>query len=71
MSATQNKIVLRHLRTVGPLTARFASRIYNIDRLGARIYDLAQAGWDIPRRTIKLPSGKRVTEYLKARKPKS
>ena len=71
MSATQNKIVLRHLRTVGPLTARFASRIYDIDRLGARIYDLTKSGWDIPRRTIKLPSGKRVTEYLKASKAKS
>ena len=70
MTATQNKTVLTHLSKIGPLTHRQASKLYGIDRLSARIYDLQAAGWEIPRRIIRLKSGKRVAEYMGVRRAK-
>lgn len=69
-AASQNKKVLQHLKRIGAITHRQASKLYGIDRLSARIYDLKQAGWEIPRRMILLKSGKRVAEYMGVRRAK-
>ena len=44
---TQSERVLRHLEERGGLTQREASDAYGIERLGARIYELRQAGYPI------------------------
>lgn len=62
MYATQNNIVLNHLRTRGKLTQRQAMKEYGIMRLGARIYDLREHGYNIVKdmETSKNRYGKRV-----------
>lgn len=47
MSATQNALVLRHLRKEGPLTPLVALRKYGVMRLGARVWDLKRDGHKI------------------------
>lgn len=44
---TQSERVLRHLEERGGLTQREASDAYGIERLGARILELRQAGYPI------------------------
>lgn len=44
---TQSERVLRHLEERGGLTQKEASDAYGIERLGARIYELRQAGYPI------------------------
>ncbi len=39
--------VLHHMQNVGPITSRTARDLYGIERLGARIWDLRQAGIEI------------------------
>lgn len=51
MSETQNSIVLAHLKK-GALTPLAALREYGIFRLGARIWDLRQAGHEIDREMV-------------------
>ena len=47
MYTSQNDQVLNHLRSRGKLTQRQAMREYGIMRLGARIYDLRERGYNI------------------------
>lgn len=47
MYTTQTNQVLRHLRTRGALTQREAMNLYGIMRLGARVYDLRERGYNI------------------------
>lgn len=44
---TQTELVLRHLKKHGSLSSLEAMKEYGIMRLGARIWDLRDAGWDI------------------------
>lgn len=48
----QNQIVLNHLQTKGNLTQLLAVKLYNIYRLGARVYDLKRDGHPIKTRLI-------------------
>lgn len=57
---TDCETILHHLTYRGTLTPAEAYRQYGILRLGARIYDLRQAGYDIGKDMIykKLPDGR-------------
>lgn len=44
---TQNQRILNHLETYGSITAREATRTYEIYRLAARIADLKRMGYNI------------------------
>ena len=44
---TQNDKILNHLKEYGSITPRSAYDRYGIMRLGARIYDLRQEGFQI------------------------
>lgn len=62
-SQTQSQMILAALRNGDRLTHLIAERWFRCLRLGARIYDLKQQGFDIKRRMVTVPSGKRVAEY--------
>lgn len=47
---TQNQMILNHLKAYGSITPRDALELYGCMRLGARIYDLKRAGYDIESR---------------------
>ncbi|ACR15012.1 hypothetical protein BcepIL02_gp19 [Burkholderia phage BcepIL02] len=44
---SQNRIVLDHLKKVGPITPLEALRLHGIMRLGARVYELRDSGHNI------------------------
>lgn len=47
----QNSIILNHLEEYGSLTAREAYEKYGIMRLGARVHDLKEFGYQIGKTT--------------------
>lgn len=47
---TQNERILRHLQDFGSITQREAYNEYGCQRLGARIWELKRAGYQIDRR---------------------
>lgn len=47
MAMKQNDLVLRHLKDFGEITPITALADYGIMRLGARIWELKQKGYDI------------------------
>jgi hypothetical protein len=59
---TQNQQVLSHLKRK-PITQLDAWKEYKIFRLGARIKNLEDMGYTIPRKTIR-KDGKNWTMYL-------
>lgn len=44
---SQNSKILKHLRTIGPITPLEALNLYGCFRLGARICDLRELGHEI------------------------
>lgn len=60
---TQNKQILHHLRTKGPITAIEALMNYNCFRLAARIHDLKEAGHVIHSDNTQVESGKYIARY--------
>ena len=46
---SQNLMVLHHMETEGSITPKEAMDEYGIMRMGARIYDLKQAGYKVNR----------------------
>ena len=44
---TQSELILQHLREYGSITPMDSIHLYGCMRLGARIYDLKQEGYDI------------------------
>lgn len=65
----QTTQVLQHLKS-SPITRMLAFQRYGICELSSRIGEIEAQGYTVPRRTVKLPSGKRVTEYLGVRRRK-
>jgi len=61
--ASQNDLILEHLRTRGPITALEAGHTYECLRLGARIWELKRRGVLIDSEMVSVSSGKRVKEY--------
>ena len=53
---TQNERVLDYLRNVGPLTQEQAKDLFGVARLGARVYDLKQRGFEIASEPVKVPT---------------
>ncbi len=49
---TQNQIILNHLQSGNPITARDAVMLYGIYRLSARIFDLRRKGHNITTKNI-------------------
>lgn len=43
----QEALILKHLREHGPITQQEAAMKYGVWRLGARIFNLRRAGWNI------------------------
>ena len=48
----QNEVVLAHLRAGRPLTQAVAARLMGIWRLGARIWELREAGWPVETKMV-------------------
>jgi hypothetical protein len=62
----QCQLVLRHLEQEGPLTDAKARNLYGIARLGARVWDLRRAGYEVQSRLIAVRTRHataRVAEY--------
>lgn len=67
---TQTQEILKYLQDHGSITPLEALREIGCFRLAARIYDLEQKGYNIPRETITVHGKKtgkavKITKYLK------
>ena len=60
--ASQNGMVLKHLKTNPDITPIQALNLYGIFRLGARIYDLRAKGYPIEREFVH-NNGKKFASY--------
>lgn len=60
---SQTQIILRHMQVVGAITPLEALKHYGCFRLGARIYNLKEKGYQIASELIKTETGKRVARY--------
>lgn len=61
---TQNTLVLNHLRSGKSITPLEALKSYGIFRLGARIWELKQSGYDIKSKIVKNKQGKHFSSYF-------
>lgn len=65
---SQNDTILTHLQAFGRITSLEAIKKYGITRLSARIYDLREAGHNIPDpRMVKVPTRNGETEVAEYR----
>ncbi len=67
---TQTQAILQYLNQYGSITPLDALRELGCFRLAARIHDIEQKGYRIPRRTVTVTGKKtgrkvQITEYLK------
>ena len=60
---TQLLAIQRHLAKGHALTPLEALRRFNCLRLGARCWELKQAGWPVKSKMVEVGKGKRVAEY--------
>ena len=60
---SQEKSILEYLQAGNKLTPLEAFKRFDTLRLGGRIYDLKQQGYDIQRKMVKTRTGKEVAEY--------
>jgi hypothetical protein len=67
MSDSQNTAILSHLKTGKSITPIDALERFDCFRLGARIYDLKQAGHVIHKDMVPTDSGKHVASYTMVR----
>jgi len=67
MTETQTAQILRHLEERGTITPMEALTGYGCFRLGARIYELRQRGYDIETEMVS-SHGKRYARYRMKRK---
>ena len=63
MTETQTAQILAHLKTGRSITPLDALHDFQCFRLGARIYDLKQDGYNIVKEMVEVQSGKRVASY--------
>jgi hypothetical protein len=59
----QAEKILAYLKAGNRITPLESLELFGCFRLGARIYDLKQAGYRIESEMVKVPSGKRVASY--------
>ena len=62
-SESQNAKILAYLQEGNKLTALKALNLFGCLRLGSRIFDLRERGYNITKEMITLVNGKRVAEY--------
>ncbi len=62
-TATQNQMILSHLKAGKTITKLEALDLFNCLSLSSRISDLKKMGNAIDSKTIKTKSGKHVAEY--------
>jgi len=60
---SQTNQILKHLKEIGPLTARGALKLYDCMRCAARIQDLRDDGYNIHTQIIE-KDGKRFARYI-------
>lgn len=60
---TQRNAILNYLKSGRSLTPLEALDLFGCLRLGARIYDLKQEGFEIVSQTLEVGKGKRVANY--------
>lgn len=63
MTETQTAAILAHLKTGRSITPLDALHDFQCFRLGARIYDLKQDGYNIVKEMVEVAPGKRVASY--------
>lgn len=61
---TQEQMILRALQSGRKIDPMTALNDFGCFRLGGRIYDLRQKGYDIKTEDFKTPSGKHVARYF-------
>jgi hypothetical protein len=59
----QAEKILAYLKAGNRITPIESLKLFGCFRLGARIYDLKKAGFQIESEMVKVPSGKRVASY--------
>ena len=52
MIDSQNRLILRHMQELGPISSYDSFLLYGCTRLSARIFDLKEQGHDIKSRMI-------------------
>lgn len=62
-SESQSAQILAYLQDGNKLTALNALKLFGCLRLGSRIFDLRERGYNITREMVTLADGKRVAEY--------
>jgi hypothetical protein len=62
-SDSQRDAILKYLQSGNRITPLEALEKFKCMRLGGRIYDLKRAGFQIEKRMVTVPSGKKVAEY--------
>lgn len=60
---SQEEAIKQHLLSGRSITPIDALNLYKCFRLGARIWSIKKAGFEIEREMITVPSGKRVAQY--------
>ena len=63
LPTNQTAAILAHLETGATLTPLEALDRFGCFRLGARIWDLRRAGWEIEATMVPVGNGKRVASY--------
>lgn len=61
--ASQNELVLQHLKAFGSIMPLEAQMKYGIMRLGARIWELKSEGLLIESSLVDVGNGKKVSQY--------
>lgn len=64
MSITQQTLILAHLKAGKSITPLDALSRFGCFRLGARIWDLKQAGHPISKQMVETDSGSHIAEYF-------
>ncbi|WP_392559762.1 helix-turn-helix domain-containing protein [Orbus mooreae] len=60
---SQCELILNHLKSGKSINPLYALNQYGCFRLGARIYDLKQSGYQIDKQMIKTENGKKYASY--------
>jgi ribosomal protein L9 len=66
-SATQCNRIAEYLKNGFSITSLEALNLFGCMRLASRICDLRERGYNIGKKNVTLPNGKRVCEYFLAR----
>lgn len=63
-SASQCNMIVAYLKNGFSITSLEALNLFGCMRLASRICDLRERGYNISKKSVTLPNGKRVCEYF-------